>query len=92
MQILSAYEGAAYLGPSPDLGTLADSLAASPITEPGVLYASPFNLSIIAADNITPSAKCQSLLPFTSQWFTGGSFFSFLVWKVYIRKNEIPTH
>lgn len=32
MQVLSVYEGADYLGPFPDLGMVADSLAASPIT------------------------------------------------------------
>lgn len=88
MQILSAYEGAAYLGPSPDLATVADSLAAGPIMEPGVPYASPFNLSIVTADNITPCAKSPSLLPFTSWCFTGGPSFSFFAWRVYIKKKK----
>lgn len=88
MQIFSACEIAAYLGLSPDLVAVADSLAASPITEPEVFYASPFNLPIITADNSTYWAKCRSLLPFTSCWFTWDPSFSFLAWKVYIEKKK----
>lgn len=54
VQILSAHTGAAYLRPSPDLCIVADTLAGSPITEPGALHACPFCLSVITADNTTP--------------------------------------
>lgn len=62
MQILSAYRGAAYLTHSLDLGRVADSLAASPITEPGLLYALPSKL-LTTADNITRCASSFCLSP-----------------------------
>lgn len=89
MQILSAHKGAAHLCPSPDLGMVADTLAGGPIIEPWALHPSPFYLSVITAENITPVQSALISSAFHQLVVQSRFTFFLLISRVSIKEKKI---
>lgn len=80
-----------YLRPSPDLCIVADTLAGSPITEPGALHACPFCLSVITADNTTPVWSADPPSAFHQLVVQWRPIIFLLIWRVSIKENKMKS-